>query len=68
MLDFDNDLGLIRAFSLEDLYALKSTEFDGEVCLHLDKGMGINYITMFDMFSARQKQAEKYKNDEITKE
>ncbi len=33
-------------FALEDLYGLKITELDGEVCLHLDKGMGTNYITM----------------------
>ena len=38
-------------FTLEDLYGLKITELDGEVCLHLDKGMGTNYITMFEMFS-----------------
>ena len=30
--------------------------------------MGTNYITMFEMFSAWQKQAEKLKNGEITKE
>lgn len=52
-------------FTLEDLYGLKITELDGEVCLHLDKGMGTNYITMF---SAWKKQAEKYKNGAITKE
>ena len=34
----------------------------------LDKGMGANYITMFEMFSAWQKQAEKLKNGEITKD
>ena len=55
-------------FTLEDLYGLKITELDGEVCLHLDKGMGTNYITMFEMFSAWKEQAEKYKNGEITKE
>ena len=36
--------------------------------LHLDKGMGTNYITMFEMFSAWQEQAEKLKNGKITKE
>lgn len=67
--DIDTYNGLMHTlFTLEDLYGLKITELDGEVCLHLDKGMGINYITMFDMFSAWQKQAEKYKNGEITKE
>ena len=55
-------------FTLEDLYGLKITELDGEMCLHLDKGMGTTYITMFEMFSAWKEQAEKYKNGEITKE
>ena len=55
-------------FTLEDLYGLKITELDEEVCLHLDKGMGTNYITMFEMFTAWKEQAEKLKNGEITKE
>lgn len=51
--DIDSYNGLMHTlFTLEDLYGLKITEFDGEVCLHLDKGMGTNYITMFEMFSA----------------
>jgi len=67
--DIDSQIGLMHTlFTLEDLYGLKITEFDGEVCLHLDKGMGTNYITMFKMFSAWKEQAEKYKNGEITKE
>ena len=55
-------------FTLEDLYGLKITELDGEVCLHLDKGMGTNYITMFEIFTAWKEQAEKLKNGEISKE
>lgn len=50
------------------LYGLKITELDGEVCLHLDKGMGTNYITMFEMFTAWKEQDEKLKNGEISKE
>ena len=66
--DIDSYNGLMHTlFTLEDLYGLKITELDGEVCLHLDKGMGTNYITMFDMFSAWEEHAEKYKNGEITK-
>ena len=46
--DIDSYNGLMHTlFTLEDLYGLKITELDGEVCLHLDKGMGTNYITMF---------------------
>lgn len=66
-IDSYNDL-MHTLFTLEDLYGLKITELDGEVCLHLDKGMGTNYITMFEMFSTWKKQAEKYKNGAITKE
>ena len=67
--DIDSYNGLMHTlFTLEDLYGLKITELDGEVCLHLDKGMGTNYITMFEMFSSWKKQAEKYKNGAITKE
>lgn len=39
--DIDSYIGLMHTlFTLEDLYGLKITELDGEVCLHLDKGMG----------------------------
>ena len=67
--DIDSYNGLMHTlFVLEDLYGLKITELDGEVCLHLDKGMGANYITMFEMFTAWKEQAEKLKNGEISKE
>lgn len=67
--DIDSYNGLMHTlFALEDLYGLKITELDGEVCLHLDKRMSTNYIAMFEMFSAWQKQAEKLKSGEITKE
>lgn len=65
---FGYNISAFISRSLEDLYGLKIAELDGEVCLHLDKGMGTNYITMFEMFSAWKKQAEKYKNGAITKE
>ena len=66
--DIDSYIGLMHTlFTLEDLYGLKITELDGEVCLHLDKGMGTNYIAMFEMFSAWEEHAKKYKNGEITK-
>lgn len=67
--DINSYNGLMHTlFTLEDLYGLKITELNGKVYLHLDKGMGTNYITMFEMFSAWKEQAEKYKNGEITKE
>ena len=55
-------------FTMEDLYCLRIDTLSDEICIRLDKGMGVNYITMVEMFSAWQKQAEKLKNGEISKE
>lgn len=38
------------------------------MCLSLDKSTGVNYVNMFEMFSAWQKEAEKLKIGEISKE
>ena len=71
--DIDSYDGLMHTlFTLEDLYGLRIDKLSDEVCIRLDKGMGTNYITMFEMFSAWQKQAEKFKNPQseaiLTKE
>jgi transcriptional regulator with XRE-family HTH domain len=67
--DIDTDIGLMHTlFTLEDLRGLTIGEIDGEVCLRLDKSKGMTYIGMLDMFMAWQKEAEKLKNGEITKE
>ncbi|MGN0527190.1 MAG: helix-turn-helix domain-containing protein [Acutalibacteraceae bacterium] len=67
--DIDSYNGLMHTlFALEDLYGLRIGKLDDELCIRLDKGMGANYITMFDMFTAWNTQAEKLKNGEITKE
>ena len=67
--DIDSYNGVMHTlFTLEDLYGLKIDNLDGEVCIRLDKGMGSNYLTMLEMFSAWQKEAEKLKNGEITRE
>lgn len=67
--DIDSYNGLMHTlFTLEDLYGLRIDTLSDKVCIRLDKGMGTNYITMFEMFSAWQKQAEKLKNGEISKE
>ena len=69
MPDIDSYNGLMHTlFTLEDLYGFRIDKLDDELCIRLDKGMGTNYLTMFDMFSAWQEQAEKFKNGEITKE
>ena len=67
--DIDSYNGLMHTlFAMEDLYGLRIDKLDGELCIRLDKGMGTNYISMFEMFSAWQEQAEKLKNGEISKE
>ena len=67
--DIDSYDGIMHTlFTMEDLYGLRIDTLSDEVCIRLDKGMGTNYITMFEMFSAWQKQAEKLKNGEISKE
>lgn len=67
--DIDSYEGLLHTlFALEDMYGLKINTINGELCLTLDKSKGAGYISMFDMFSAWQKEAEKLKNEEITKE
>lgn len=55
-------------FTMEDLYGIRIDKINDELCIRLDKGMGTNYIAMFEMFSTWQEQAEKLKNGEITKE
>lgn len=55
-------------FTMEDLYGLRIDKLNDELCIRLDKGMGVNHHTMFDMFYAWQQRVEKYKNGEISKE
>lgn len=67
--DIDSYDGLMHTlFTLEDLYGFRIDKLDDELCIRLDKCMGTNYLKMFDMFSAWQEQAKKFKNGEITKE
>lgn len=66
--DIDSYQGIMHTlFVMEDLYGLRIDKSDGDLCIHLDKGMGTNYITMYEMLSAWQKQAEKLNNGEISK-
>jgi len=67
--DIDSDVGLAHTlFALEDLYGLYISSIDGEQCLRLDKTKGRIYQSMFDLFKAWQKEAEKLRNGEITRE
>ncbi len=67
--EIDSYVGLMHTlFTIEDLYGLKINRIDGELCLTLDRSTGINYVTMFDMLNTWQKEAEKLKNGEISKD
>ena len=67
--DIDSYLGLMHTlFELEDIYGLKIDKLDDEVCIRLDKNRGTSYISLLERFTAWQKEAEKYRNGEISKE
>lgn len=67
--DIDTDLGFMHTlFALEDIYGLKIDKLDNEICIRLDKNKGVAYISLLENFTAWQKEAEKYRNGEISKE
>lgn len=67
--DIDTHVGLMHTlFALEDMYGLKISEVDGEICLHLDKSMSAPDSQIDTMFHAWQKQSAKLDNGEISKE
>lgn len=68
--NIDSDIGVMHTlFALEDLYGLKIKIIDGEICLALDKSKGTTpYLSMYDMFSTWQKEYDKFKRGEITKD
>lgn len=62
-------IGLMHTlFTLEDVYGLKISEIDGELCLRLDKSNRDNYTSLFNMFQAWQQMSAKLEQGEITKE
>ena len=67
--DIDTDLGFMHTlFALEDIYGLKIDKLDDEICIRLDKNRGTSYISLLERFTAWQKEAENYRNGEISKE
>ena len=67
--DIDSYIGLMHTlFALEDIYGFKIDKLDGEVCIRLDKNRGSISVSMFEDLSAWQKEAEKYRNGEISKD
>ena len=67
--DIDTDLGFMHTlFALEDIYGLKIDKLNDEVCIRIDKNRGTSYTSLLERFNAWQKEAEKYRNGEISKE
>ena len=67
--DIDSEIGLMHTlFALEDIYGFKIDKLDDEICIRLDKDKGTAYISLLQQFSSWQKEAEKFRNGEISKE
>ena len=66
--DIESYNGVMQTlFALEDLYALKIGEVDGEPCITLDRE-SLSYHTMFGMISVWNNEAQKFRRGEITRE
>ena len=67
--DIDTYIGLAHTlFALEDIYGFQINSIDGELCLTLDKTGGTTFRNMFDMLNAWRREADKFKNGEITED
>ncbi|MEA4852871.1 MAG: helix-turn-helix transcriptional regulator [Christensenella sp.] len=67
--NIDSYIGLAHTlFALEDMYGIHIDKREDEVCLTLDKDNRTSYRTLFDFFSAWQKEAEKLKTGGISRE
>ncbi len=67
--EIDSYTGLMHTlFALEDMYALKIGEIDGEVCLRLDRSAGPAYSAMFELFHAWLEQASRLEQGAIGRE
>ena len=67
--NIDSYTGLMHTlFALEDLYGFRIDTLNDEVCIRLDKNSGMEYPKMVKLFTAWQKEADKFRNEEITKE
>lgn len=66
--DIESYVGIMHTlFTLEDLYGLKIDEVDGEPVIRLNKSAP-EYSKMIEMFLAWQKQAQMWRDGEITKQ
>lgn len=67
--DIDTELGLLHTLmALEDTYGLRIDKLDGETCILLDSEKNTGNGFLHDFFDEWQKQAERWRNGEITRE
>ena len=67
--NIDTYIGLMHTlFTLEDVYGLKISKINGELCLCLDKSNHDNYTSLFNMFQAWRQMSAKLEQDKISKE
>lgn len=67
--DIDTHFGLLHTlFALEDIYGLKISEKDGEICLSLDHDITPLLSDVDTMLRAWQKQSAMLENGEISRE
>ena len=55
-------------FALEDIYGIKISNIDDELCLTLKKVDNPSYPQLFDNFTAWYEQASKYREGQISKD
>lgn len=67
--DIDTRFGLLHTFfALEDIYGLKISEKEGEICLSFDRDITPISSGVYRMFHTWQQQAAMLENGEISRE
>lgn len=67
--NIDTYTGIMHTlFALEDMYGLRISDVDGQICLTLDKSNNSSYTSLFNKFLLWHEEYEKFKNGEITRE
>jgi transcriptional regulator with XRE-family HTH domain len=67
--NIDSYDGLMHTlFALEDIYGIKISNIDDELCLTLKKVDNSSYPQLFDNFTAWYEQASKYREGQISKD
>lgn len=67
--EIDSYEGLMHTlFALEDLYGLRISNIDGEICLALKKFDNPEYLTMYEHFEAWWQKAADMRDDKISKD